>query len=71
MIIRARGIKAWLWILGVLLLAIVVLVILFNLFVLLLPIIIIIALLSYFFRMLNKVKKEPSKDYVDVKFKIR
>jgi hypothetical protein len=69
MILHLRGIKAWIAVLGVLIVAIVVLVILFNLLILLLPIIILILILSYFFRMLNKVKKEPSKDYIDVRFK--
>ena len=64
-----RGIKAW--IIGLLILAgiIFILVLLFQLLIFLLPLIIIIIIVSYLFRMLNKVKKEKPKDYIDIKFK--
>ena len=71
MILHLRGIKAWIAVLGVLIVAIVVLVILFNLLILLLPIIILILILSYFFRMLNKVKKEEPQDYINIKYKVK
>tara|TARA_Y100000310_G_scaffold338405_1_gene427967 strand:- start:1073 stop:1291 length:219 start_codon:yes stop_codon:yes gene_type:complete len=71
MFIQARGIKAWIAILIAMIIAIVILVFIFNLIILLLPVIIILLILSYFFRMLNKVKKAPKKDYIDVKAKVK
>jgi len=65
----ARGVKAW--IIGLLILAgvIFVLVLLFQLLIFLLPLILIIIVVSYLFRMLNKVKKEQPKDYINIKYK--
>ena len=66
-----RGIKAW--IIGLLILAgiIFILVLLFQLLIFLLPLIIIIIIVSYLFRILNKVKKEKPKDYVNIKYKVK
>tara|TARA_Y100000294_G_C8236856_1_gene209094 strand:- start:226 stop:441 length:216 start_codon:yes stop_codon:yes gene_type:complete len=71
MIFQARGLKAWIAILIAVIIAIVILVLIFNLMILLLPIVIILLILSYFFRMLNKVKKAPKKDYIDIKHKVK
>jgi len=64
-----RGVKAW--IIGLIVLAIIIVILFFilQLFIFLLPLIIIIAIVSYLFRMLNKVKKEQPKDYIDIKYK--
>ena len=71
MFIAVRGIKAW--IIGLLVLAVIIffLVLLFNLLILLLPVLIILILLSYLFRVLNKLKKEQPKSYVNIKYKIK
>ena len=71
MFIQVKGIKAWIAILIAVIIAIVILVVIFNLIILLLPVIIIILILSYFFRILNKVKKEQPKNYIDVKYKVK
>ncbi|MBU1622893.1 MAG: hypothetical protein KJ597_04950 [Nanoarchaeota archaeon] len=72
MIIQTRGIKAWISILIFIAIVIILLVFIFNLIVLLLPVIIIILVLSYFFGMLNKVKKEkPKNNVIDVKYKVK
>ena len=71
MIYTARGLKAWIIGLVILALIIVVLVLVFQLLIFLLPIILIIILLSYFFRILNKLKKEKPKNTIDVKYRIR
>ncbi len=63
------GIKAWVIGLMILFFVIVVLLVILNLFLFLLPLFLVLVLLGYFFRMLNKVKKEKPKDYVDVKYK--
>ena len=69
MIFRIRGIKAWISILVFLVIAITIVALIFQLVLFLIPVAIVLLILSYFFRMLNKVKKEPSKDYIDVRFK--
>ena len=69
--IKVRGLKVWLIILGVLAVVILFLFLLFNLLLFLLPLIILIIIVSYLFKMLNKVKKAPPKDYIDVKAKIK
>ncbi|MBU1632575.1 MAG: hypothetical protein ABH824_06055 [Nanoarchaeota archaeon] len=66
-----RGIKAWMIALVIFLAIIIFLIIIFQIFIILLPIIIILIILSYFFKMLNKIKKEKHKDFIDVKFKIK
>ncbi len=66
----ANGIKAWLIVLGVLLLIIVILVAIFHAFVFLLPLIIIFVVISYLFRILNKLKKRES-HFIDIKHKIK
>ena len=80
MFIQARGIKAWIAILIAIIIAIVILVFIFNLIILLLPVILILLVLSYFFRILNKVKKggtkrsrksEKPKMFIDVKHKVK
>ena len=71
MIIKARGIKAWLIILSVLLIIILFLIFLFNLLLFLLPLILIILAVSYLFRILNKLKKEKDNDIIDIDFKIK
>ena len=71
MFIQARGIKAWIAVLIAVIIFIVVLVFIFNLIILLLPVIIILLILSYFFRILNKVKKGKPKNYIDVKYKVK
>ncbi len=67
----ARGLKAWIIVLFILLGIIFILILLFHLLVFLLPVIIVLAIIGYFFRMLNKVKKDKKKDFVDVKFKVK
>ncbi len=71
MFIVTRGLKAW--IIGLVLLVgvILVLLLIFQLFILLLPIIIILILLSYFFRMLNKLKKGKRKDFIEAKYTLK
>ena len=71
MFVQIKGIKAWIAILIAVIIAIVILVFVFNLIILLLPVIIILIVLSYFFRMLNKVKKGKTKEYIDVKAKVK
>jgi 4-amino-4-deoxy-L-arabinose transferase-like glycosyltransferase len=67
----ATGIKAVIVGLGILALVIIVLVATFHVIIFLLPLILVLILLSYFFKMLNKIKKGKKKDYVDVKFKVK
>ena len=71
MIIRANGLKAWLFILGVAVILIAILVVAFNVLLFLLPIILIIIIMSYLFRILNKVKKGGTQDFVEAKFRIK
>ena len=71
MILRANGIKAWIFLLIVLVGVILLLLLIFNIFLFLLPLIIIIVIVSYLLRMLNKVKKDKPKDYIDIDFKIK
>ncbi len=73
MIFTVKGIKAGLWVLGIILVAIVVLILLFNVFLLLLPIILIFIIVGYLYRMLNKVKKDKNKDrnVIDADFKVK
>lgn len=72
MLIRTLGIKAWIVVLIVLAFLIAVLIVLFHILLFLLPIIIILFILGYFFKKLNKVKKEE-KDYtyINVKHKVK
>lgn len=76
MIVTARGLKAWLWILGIILVVIVGLIIVFHILMILLPIVIVLLIIGYLFKMLNKVKKgEPKdnkkKEYIDVEHKLK
>ncbi len=71
MILRVRGIKAWIYILIALIIIIVVAIAAFHIILFLLPLIILIFLVSYFFKMLNKVKKGDSKGYIDINFKVK
>jgi hypothetical protein len=66
-----RGVKGWIVGLAVLAAVILILFLVLQLFILILPLIIIIAIVSYLFRMLNKVKKEQPKDYINVKYKVK
>ncbi len=65
----------FIWIVGLLILAgiILFLVFLFSTLILLIPFIFFLILGGYFFRMLNKLKKQPSPDkgYIDVSYKIK
>lgn len=65
------GIKIWLITLGVILLVIIFLVLVFQILFLLLPFILILILFSYFFKILNKVKKEKKEDYLEAEFKVK
>ena len=69
MMIRLRGIKAWIMILVFLVITITVLALIFHIILFLIPVILVLLVLSYFFRMLNKVKKDQPKDYIDIEFK--
>jgi hypothetical protein len=69
MIFRIRGIKAWISILVFLVIAITIVALIFQLVLFLIPVAIVLLILSYFFRMLNKVKKGQPKDYIDIEFK--
>jgi hypothetical protein len=69
MIIKIRGIKAWITILLFVIIAVAVLALVFQILIFLIPLIIVLVILSYFFRMLNKVKKDQPKDYIEVEFK--
>ena len=69
MIFRIRGIRAWIAILVFLVITIVVLALIFQIVLFLIPVILVLLILSYFFRMLNKVKKDKPKDYIDIEFK--
>ena len=71
MIIAARGVKGLLILLAGIFVAIVILLIAFNLLIFLLPLIIVLVLLSYLFRILNKVKKGKSNDYINIDFRVR
>jgi len=71
MIFKARGIKAWLIILSVLLVIILFLIFLFNILLFLLPLILILLAVSYLFRILNKLKKGKNKDFIDIDFKVK
>ncbi|MEK6846435.1 MAG: hypothetical protein AABY26_06765, partial [Nanoarchaeota archaeon] len=65
-----RRIKVWLWILVGISIAILIVMLLFSFFLLLLPFVIVLIVLSYFWRMLRKVKKEqkePSQQQVQDK----
>ena len=64
-----RGVKGWIIALGILAAAILILFLVLQLFIFILPLIIIIAIVSYLFRILNKVKKEEPKGYINVKYK--
>lgn len=70
MIFRTNGLKALLIILGLLLVVIIALIIIFKIIIFLLPLILILVGLSYFLKMLNKLKKGKS-DYVNVSFQKR
>jgi hypothetical protein len=69
MIIKVRGLKVWLIVLGVLAFGIFILILLFNLLLFLLPLIALLIIVSYLFKMLNKVKKGKNKDYIDIEFR--
>jgi len=71
MFVVARGIKAW--IVGLVGLAIVILFLigLFYLGLLLLPVFIALFVLSYFFKVLNKFKKEKPQEYIDIKYRTK
>lgn len=69
MIVQMKGIKAWITILVFLVIAIAVLALIFQLVLFLIPVIVVILIVSYLFRILNKVKKEKPKDYIDIEFK--
>ena len=69
MIFRIRGIKAWISILVFLVIAITIVALIFQIVLFLIPVAIVLLILSYFFRMLNKVKKGQPKDYIDIEFK--
>ena len=69
MILQIRRVKAWIMILVFLIITVAVLALAFNILLFLIPIVIVIIIASYLFRMLNKVKKEKPKDYIDIKFK--
>ena len=69
MIFRIRGIKAWISILVFLVIAITIIALIFQVVLFLIPVAIVLLILSYFFRMLNKVKKGQPKDYIDIEFK--
>ena len=71
MIIRTRGIKAWIVILGILFLTILFLIFIFNVILFLLPLVLVLLIVSYLFRMLNKVKKEDKKGFIDVKYRVK
>lgn len=66
----ARGIKAGIILLFLIVFTIIILAFLFQLFLILLPLMIIFAIIGYFFRILNRMKKED-KDYLDVTFKVK
>jgi hypothetical protein len=69
MIFRIRGIRAWIMILVFLVITIVILALIFQIVLFLIPVALVLLILSYFFRMLNKVKKGKPKDYIDIEFK--
>ena len=71
MVIQLRGIKAWLVTLVALIVITVALFLVFQILIFLLPLAILIVVVFYFFRILNKVKKDQTKEYVDIKFKIK
>lgn len=71
MVLVLRGLKAWVVTLIVIILIILFLIVVFNLFIFLLPFILILFLLGYFFRLLNKLKKNKKKNYINAKFKVK
>jgi len=73
MIFTTKGIKAWFWVLGIIILTIFVLILLFNVFMLLLPIVLIFIIVGYLYRILHKIKKSTKKDsnVINVKFKVK
>ena len=52
-----------------LVITIVILALIFQIVLFLIPVALVLLILSYFFRMLNKVKKGKPKDYIDIEFK--
>ena len=71
MIYKVNGVKASLVGIIFIVVLIVILIVAFNLLIFLIPLILILLLASYFFKILNKLKKEPTKDYIDIKHKVK
>ncbi len=71
MIYTARGIKSLIISLVVIALIILFLFFLFNLILFLIPLVLVLIILGYFFKVINKFKKEKPKDFVDIKYKIK
>ena len=71
MIVKINGIKAWMFALIAVAIVLGILLLIFNLILFLLPIIIILFLVSYFFRILNKLKKGKKSDHIDINFRIK
>ncbi|HLD00293.1 MAG TPA: hypothetical protein VJC39_00955 [Candidatus Nanoarchaeia archaeon] len=68
---KISGLKAWLVVLGVAFVVVLVLILVLKLLLILIPLILILVLISYFFRMLNKVKKEKHPNYLNIKYKVK
>jgi len=69
--IYATGIKAWLYILGFILIVLLVLYVLFQLFILLLPFILILIGAVWLYSYFKKRFKKEKKSYIDVEFKVK
>ncbi len=69
--IYATGIKAWIYILGFLLVLLLILYILFRLFILLFPFILILIAVLWLYSYFKKRFKKEKKDYIDVEFKVK
>ncbi|HLC91355.1 MAG TPA: hypothetical protein VJI15_06330 [Candidatus Nanoarchaeia archaeon] len=71
MFFATRGLKALIALLFVLVIVIVALILFFQFLIFILPLVLIVILLGYFFRMLNRFKKKPKDDVLEVKYKVK
>ncbi len=69
--IYSTGLKAWMYILGFLLVLLLVLYVLFRLVILLFPFILILIAALWLYSYFKKRFKKEKKDYIDVEFKVK
>ena len=71
MIVKASGMRALLFLLVFLAIVVALGILIFRVVLFLLPLILIIIAVSYLFKILNKLKKDKKKDYVDIGFRVK